>query len=627
MCGIAGILDVDASAAEEDLRCEVARMSATLAHRGPDDDGTWVDAPAGIALGFRRLSIIDVSPAGHQPMVSASGRYVIVFNGEVYNFEEIRRELVAGGRAPAFRGHSDTEVMLASLDAWGLEASLHRFVGMFAFALWDRTERTLSLVRDRVGVKPLYYAWTHHALLFASELKALTAHPRFDRTIDRDAVALFLRYGYVPAPCSIYASARKVLPGTVLRIGATRSSPTSSVYWSAREIAERGIAEPFTGHEQEAIAELDRTIEDAVRLRMIADVPLGVWLSGGIDSSMVASAMQRSSARPIKTFTVGVSDRRHDEAADARQIARHLGTDHTDVYVTPAEARDVVPLLPRLFDEPFADASQIPTCLVAALARRHVTVCLSGDGGDELFGGYDRYRWGRAIWKGSRWLPHVLRSMPARLTEGRPIGRFAKVAAMVASETGPELYERLVSFRIDSSRVVSGSRPGTTAFNDARQWAALPDVVDQMMYLDLLTYLPDDILVKVDRASMGVSLEVRQPLLDHRLVEFAWRLPRSMKVRRGRGKWILREALARHLPRSVVDRPKKGFEIPVGDWLRGPLREWAEALLADEAIRAEGYFDAKPIRRMWTEHTAGRANWDKPLWAILMFRAWSVDAC
>jgi asparagine synthase (glutamine-hydrolysing) len=643
MCGITGYLDTTCTTTPEDLEAIVTGMSDTMRHRGPDDSGTWVDAEAGAALGFRRLAIIDLSPAGHQPMVSASGRYVIVFNGEIYNFGALREELEGLGHS--FRGRSDTEVMLASFTQWGIEAATRRFVGMFGFALWDREERRLYLVRDRLGIKPIYYGWADKAFLFGSELKALRAHPAFESKIDRGALVLLLRHNYIPAPYSIYRGIYKLSAGAILSIGAGENSPTITPYWSAREITAQGTANPFTGTAEEAADELDVLLRDAISLRMVADVPLGAFLSGGIDSSTVVALMQAQSTRPVRTFSIGFHEAAYNEAGYAKSVAQHLGTDHTELYVTPEEAMAVIPRLPVLYDEPFADSSQIPTFLVSELARRHVTVSLSGDGGDELFTGYDRYAIGRAIWGKIGWMPRPMRelasagltALPASAWDRmlKPLGpilprearmrtgeRVYRLAEMLRVGDPQAMYLSLISHQQQpAALVVRGVEPPVIA-NDFARWSHLPEFTQQMMYLDLVTYLPGDILTKVDRASMGVSLEARVPLLDHRVVEFAWRLPLSMKVRDGKSKWLLRQVLYRYVPREMIERPKMGFGVPIASWLRGPLRDWAEALLDETRLQQEGYLNPEPIRKMWREHLTESRNEEYRLWDVLMFQAW-----
>ena len=614
-------------------------MARCIAHRGPDDAGEWVDERSGFALGFRRLSIVDLSPAGHQPMRSASGRYVLAFNGEVYNYEEIRRELVGEGAAPAFRGHSDTEVMLAAVEAWGVEKAVQRFVGMFAIALWDRESQSLHLIRDRMGVKPLYLGRAGDTILFASELKAFAAHPEFRGEIDRDALASYFRYAYVPAPLTVYRGVRKVMPGTIVTIAAGGETETTT-YWSAAIVAAAGAANPFRGGDGEAAERLDTLLRESVALRMIADVPLGVFLSGGVDSSLVTALMQAQASAPVKTFSIGFAEQGYNEAPHAAAVARHLGTSHTELIVTPEEAMAVIPKLPRMYDEPFADSSQIPTYLVSALARRSVTVSLSGDGGDELFGGYYRYFAGHRVWNMIRRVPRPLRSVAARslaamatprwdplfdrwmprgLRQNRAAERFQKLARILPSSSEEAMYFELVS---QWRNVVLGASEPALPLDDRARWPALVDPVERMMYFDQVSYLPDDILVKVDRASMAVSLEAREPLLDHRLVELAWTLPLSMKIRNGEGKWLLRKVLDRYVPRELMERPKMGFGVPVGKWLRGPLRDWAEALLDEQRLRAEGFLDAGAIRSAWTAHLAGRGDWQHFLWTALMFQAW-----
>lgn len=644
MCGIIGAI-------QDGLKSEqweglLQSMSDCLAHRGPDDAGIWCDAAVGVGLGHRRLSIVDLSPLGHQPMVSPSGRYYITYNGEVYNFHELREELKSLGHS--FRGNSDTEVILAAIEQWGLMGAVNRFIGMFAFALWDRKERVLHLVRDRLGIKPLYYGWAGQAFIFASELKALKVHPEFHGKIDRNALTLLVRHNYIPAPFSIYKNIYKLLPGHILTINLTGTGCNTVLkpYWTAKTVAEQGVANPFSGSDAEAIEHLEMLLQDAVKLRMVADVPLGAFLSGGVDSSTVVALMQAQSARPVKTFSIGFNEEDYNEAVYAKAVANHLGTDHTELYVTPEQAIAVIPKLPRLYDEPFSDSSQIPTFLISELARQHVTVSLSGDGGDELFFGYNRYKIGRDLWAKIKWIPAVgrkalagtLSAIPLNVLNvcfgwlspvlnkyGRPgaVGdKLQKLSEILNIDKPEMLYLRLLSHWKQPESLVFNAREPLTVITDYRQWAALPDFNQRMMYLDMVSYLPDDILVKVDRASMGVSLEVRVPLLDHRVVGFAWRIPLSMKIREGKGKWLLRQVLYKYVPKELIERPKMGFGVPIGHWLRGPLREWAEDLLNEDRLKREGYFRPEPIRKLWQEHLNGQRNWQYYLWDVLMFQAW-----
>ena len=630
MCGLAGFLGGRLGA--DDRRAAIGAMMDRIVHRGPDDAGEWLDDLSGVAIGFRRLSIVDLSPAGHQPMLSASGRYVLAFNGEVYNYEAIRRELILADRAPSFRGHSDTEVMLAAIEAWGVESAVQRFIGMFAIALWDRQERQLYLIRDRVGVKPLYYGTIRGTFFWASELKALHAHPEFEAEIDRDALGLYFRYMYVPAPFTIYEGIRKVMPGTMIAIK-PGGEPREIVYWSAAAVAERGYTNPFRGSEDEAADQLEALLRDAVGLRMIADVPLGVFLSGGIDSSIVTALMQAQSSAPVKTFSIGFVEEDFNEAVYAAKVAQHLGTRHTEMYVKPEEAMAVIPKLPSMYDEPFADSSQIPTHLVSALARQHVTVSLSGDGGDELFGGYHRYFLGQKAFNYISLVPRPLRRVAGRTMSSIPTSawdrvlrrqnrageRIHKLARIMTTSDQDAMYFELVAHPLN---VVHGARDRQLPLTDRTRWPKIDDPIARMMYFDLVSYLPDDILVKVDRASMAVSLEAREPLLDHRLIEFAWSLPLPMKVRVGKGKLLLRKVLSRYVPDELIERPKMGFGMPVGAWTRGPLRAWAESLLDERRLREDGILDAARIREMWRAHVEGSGDWQQYIWTVLMFQAW-----
>ena len=612
-------------------------MADALAHRGPDDADVWLDGTAGVALAHRRLAVIDLSAAGHQPMRSRSGRYVISFNGEIYNHQELRHRLDArSGPVAAWQGASDTESLLAAIEHFGLAAALRYAAGMFAFALWDRQERTLYLARDRLGEKPLYFGWQNGVFMFASELKALACHPSFAGMIDREALALYLRHNYIPWPWSIYQGIRKLAPGSFVKLAfGDESSPAGELpeeerYWSLREVIEAGRERPFEGDAGEAVEALHEVLRQAVVSQVVADVPLGAFLSGGIDSSTIAALMQACSSRPVRTFAIGFDDPRYDEAAHAKEVANHLGTDHTELYVTPQDALAVIPSLPVLYDEPFSDSSQIPTSLVSAMTRRHVTVALSGDGGDELFGGYTRYFRTRTLWKILGPVPNWMRRLyrgavaafPAHWGRGRMYDRACKVSDLLDFRMPEQLYLRLVSHWKSPASIVRHTSEPRTCLSDHGAWPDAPELESRLMGIDALTYLPDDILVKVDRAAMGVSLETRAPFLDHRVVEFAWRLPLAMKIREGESKWILRQVLYRHVPRNLVERPKMGFGVPLESWLRGPLEDWAESLLAESRLRDEGFFQPEPIRKRWAEHLDGSRRWDACIWDILMFQAW-----
>lgn len=644
MCGIAGTL-----AAGRGGEDHLWRMIACINHRGPDDCGIWFDPDCGAGLAHARLSIIDLSPAGHQPMTSVSGRYVLVFNGEIYNHLLLRAELTKSGRLLAYRGHSDTETILAGFEAWGIEGTVQRALGMFAFAVWDRDTRTLTLGRDRLGEKPLYYCWAGDAFLFGSELSALRSHPAFISEIDRDTVALLMRHSYIPAPWSIYRGVRKLAPGTLLTVRRGERDGMPVAYWQARQAVEAGNANSFQGTPNAAVDELERLLSDAVCGQMMTDVPLGAFLSGGVDSSTIVALMQKHSATPVKTFTIGFREAQYDEASHARAVAAHLGTDHTELYVTPEEALNVIPRLPTLYSEPFADSSQIPTFLLSELTRRHVTVSLSGDGGDELFAGYNRYVLGQRLWGTLSRLPRMLRRavargimsipaaswnrvagplqqlLPASLAQTNIGDKLFKGAGVLNAGSAADLYLKLVSQWDNPTTLVLGAVEPQTVVTDSSQHPDISDFVSSMMALDLMTYLPDDILVKVDRAAMGVSLETRVPFLDHRLVEFAWSLPLSYKLRDGVGKWPLRQVLYRHVPRSLIERPKMGFGVPIGPWLRGPLRNWAEDLLAEPRLRQDGFFDPSLVRQKWEEHLSGKRDWQYHLWNVLAFQAWYAE--
>jgi asparagine synthase (glutamine-hydrolysing) len=639
MCGIAGFF------APTPLRADAARVARAMGdrlwHRGPDGSDEWLDADAGIALAHRRLAIVDLSPAGRQPMTSADGRWVITFNGEIYNHLLLRRQLEDEGRAPVWRGHSDTETLVEAISAWGVDTTIRRTVGMFALALWDRAERALTLVRDRLGEKPLYYGVQNGVLLFGSELKALRAHPDFRSGIDPGALALLLRLGYIPAPWSIHENVFKLPPGTMLRLA--RPSDVAAApqpYWSVREAGIEGARNPLVLRDSEAVDRLDQLLRQSVDGQRMSDVPLGAFLSGGIDSTTTVAIMQALSSKPVRTFTIGVPDAALDESAEARAIARHLGTDHTELMVTAQEAQQVIPRLPTLYCEPFADPSQIPTFLVSQLARRDVTVALSGDAGDELFGGYDRYRWAQRVAS----VPRVLRRaggaalnalpaqawsalltpvsplLPRELRTGDRADRLRKLATVLSASSDDAVYQQMISFWPAGANPAAHGPELRTVFSDPP--CTQRDFETRMMMLDMRSYLPDDILVKVDRAAMAVSLETRVPMLDHRIVEFALRLPLHQKMRQGQGKWILRRLLDRYVPPSLMDRPKKGFGIPVHDWLRGPLRPWAEELLSEQRLRSSGLIDAAPVRALWRQHVEGRSDWGYRLWPVLMFEAW-----
>ena len=619
-------------------------MTDAIVHRGPDDRGTWVDEAAGLALGFRRLAVLDLSPSGHQPMLSRDERFVVTFNGEIYNHQDLRVELIGlGGR---FRGTSDTEVMLAAIERWGPEATFARLWGMFAIVLWDRQERTLWMARDRLGKKPLYYGWANGTFLWGSELKALRAHAACPTRISPAAQAAFLRFAYVPGPQCIYEGLQKLLPGAYARV-TPGEPPRITRYWDPRDVVEAGTRAPSTLDDASAVEELDHLLRDATRRRMVADVPLGAFLSGGIDSSAVVSLMQAESTRPVRTFTLGFDEAGYDEAQDARAVAAHLGTAHTELHVTAEDARAVIPRLGRMFDEPFADSSQIPTFLVAQMARRDVTVAVSGDGGDEVFGGYNRYLFAPNVVARTAGVPGWARQAAGRLltsvtpatwdAAGRIGGRVSgalrqkalgdklhKLGAAIAASDPDDLYLSLVSQWQTPPTTWREGEP-CALLRDRRVHAVAPGFVERMMLLDTMTYLPDDILAKVDRASMAASLEARAPLLDHRVVEWAWRQPLDRRIRAGQGKWALRQVLRKYVPDALVDRPKAGFAIPVHTWLRGPLRPWAEALLTESALRDAG-LDPAPIRRAWQEHVSGRANHLPRLWTVLMWQAWRAEA-
>ena len=642
MCGIAGY--VGPVAASEAATTVLKAMTDAISYRGPDDYGAWVDAALGVGLAHRRLSIVDLSPAGHQPMVSASGRFVIVYNGEIYNHSALGKELLESDAALTFVGHSDTEIMLAAFERWGVIGALQRFNGMFAFALFDRQERRLHLSRDRIGEKPLYYTTMNGSFVFGSELKALKRHPVWRSEIDPEGLLALLRYGYVRGDKSIYLDVFKVQPGTcvTLNLEDDRLSISSEQYWSAAEVIDAGLARPLAVGDDEALAQLEDLLTDAVKLRMVADVPLGAFLSGGIDSSTVVALMQRVSSRPVRTFSIGFGEKRFNEADSARAVARFLGTDHTELYVTPRDCLDVIPKLPSMYDEPFADSSQIPTYLVSRLARQHVTVSLSGDGGDELFCGYERYGIVDNLSRGLERMPRVLRMaaaagiravpmaawdilgspLPERISAGRTGDRVYKLAELFRLDRFSEIFDSVLKLWQAPEEILAHPPLAHGFGNEHEVLHTTGSRYEQMMAFDLRTYLPGDILVKMDRASMAVSLEARIPLLDHRIVEYAWRLPMTFKRRNGVSKWLLRRLLHTLIPRELVERPKQGFGVPIELWLRGELREWTLDLLAPETIKRDGFFNASAISRYLEEHISGRRSWAAQLWAVLMFQAW-----
>lgn len=646
MCGFTGYLAANPGLTAPDAQHVLQYMANAIEHRGPDSDGYWADPAAGIGLAHRRLAIVDLSPAGAQPMASVSGRYVLAFNGEIYNHLRLREALAHDDKvAAAWRGHSDTETLLEGFDAWGIEGTLQRAIGMFAVAVWDRAERVLTLARDRLGEKPLYYGWQGQGggavFLFGSELSALRRHPAFTAEVSRDALALYMRHNCIGGEHSIYSGIRKLAPGHLLSVSLARPEPQVRAWWSGADVAVKGVAQPFAGSPGQAVDALEALLRDAVAQQMMADVPLGAFLSGGIDSSTVVALMQAQSSRPVRTFSMGFHEEGYNEAEHAKAVAQHLGTDHTEMYVTAQQALDVIPKLPTLYSEPFADSSQIPTFLVSQMARQHVTVSLSGDAGDELFCGYTRYQMTAGLWGKVSRLPRPLRQLAAGLITALPPGawdkldglllsslgarvgdRLHKGAALLGSRSVADLYRGMVSHWADPASVVLGARePATVLAGAAPDLQGLGDV-ERMMAMDMLSYLPDDILAKVDRAAMGVSLETRVPFLDHRVVEFAWSLPLNYKLRDGVTKWPLRQVLYRYVPKELIERPKMGFGVPIDHWLRGPLRDWAESLLSESRLAQEGFFNPTPIRQKWAEHLSGQRNWQYHLWDVLMFQAW-----
>lgn len=626
MCGFLGVLiNTSTSKCPSNKLFFVDKMISSLRQRGPDDSGSWFDAQMGIALGHARLAIMDLSPAGCQPMTSAGDRFVIAFNGEIYNHLDLRNQLESQGSAPSWRGHSDTETLLACFSAWGIESTLKATIGMFALALWDKQERKLTLARDRLGEKPLYWGWCGETLLFGSELKALKAYPNFNAEVDRGALSLLLRYNYIPAPYTIYQGIEKLPAGQYVQIkkGQGRADVQVKAYWQLSQAIEYGLANQFKGTDAQATDSLEQAIRQAVDGQMLSDVPLGAFLSGGVDSSTVVALMQQQSKQPVRTFAIGFDEPGYNEARYAKEVAQYLGTDHTELYVSAKDALDLVPRLPHIYCEPFADSSQLPTFLVSRMAKQHVTVALSGDGGDELFGGYNPYQFAPQVWHKLKTLPLPLRQIACRLVSGLPLpDKLEKLLCVFPAKSKEQFYQILVSHWEKTEQLVIGGKEYPTLINSPEQWPKADSFEHWMMAMDAGQYMVDDILVKVDRAAMANSLETRVPLLDHRVVELAWQLPLHMKIRDGVGKWVLREVLYRHVPREMIERPKKGFSVPLGHWLRGPLRDWAEALLNKQRLEQEGYFNSGVVRRVWTDHLQGKRDYARKLWGVLMFQAW-----
>ncbi|WP_323024135.1 asparagine synthase (glutamine-hydrolyzing) [Castellaniella sp.] len=623
MCGFAGILSNEPSRALELSRACLEKMAVALTHRGPDDRGFWQDPSINFSVVHQRLSISDLSSAGHQPMTSLCGRYVLAFNGEIYNHAEIRSSLDSDFGGCVWRGRSDTEVLLTALVNWGLERTLTSIRGMFAFALWDRKQQVLVLARDRMGEKPLYWGWQGRSLLFGSELKALAACPDFNGRVDRGSLALLLRYNYIPAPHSIYQGIHKLPPGHYVIVTLGNQQATPKCYWDYRTVVRKGLDAPFMGAEQQAVDLLESLLTSSLSGQMEADVPLGAFLSGGIDSSLVVALMQQQAARSIHTYAIGFEGKAFDEAPYALAVAKHLGADHTELYVTERDALDVVPNLAHIYCEPFADSSQIPTFLVSRMARKYVTVALTGDGGDELFGGYTPYQFMPKIWRVLRLVPKSLRQGLARTLLHLPVPqKIEKLLSISGALNREELYWRMRSHWLNPESVVRESNEPDSLLHNPSDWRFIEPFETWMMAMDAQDYMIDDVLVKVDRAAMANSLETRVPLLDHRIVEFSASLPLSLKIRSGQGKWILRQLLYKYVPQALVDRPKAGFMVPLGSWLRGPLREWAENLLSEHRLKDGAYFNVTPIRHAWNEHLQGQRDRSGQLWSILMFQAW-----
>jgi asparagine synthase (glutamine-hydrolysing) len=644
MCGFVGILNLSNYAS--DAEQVVTKMLNAIRHRGPNDAGVWIASGAGVALGHRRLSIVDLSPAGHQPMKSSCGRWVIAFNGEIYNHQSLRKELQSHGWSGGWRGHSDTEVLLAAFSMYGVNKALEKCVGMFAFALWDNSEQMLIMARDRVGEKPIYYGWLDDTFIFGSELAALYRHPQWRGEINRDALALMMRHNYIPAPYSIFSNILKLQPGCILRLPSKVKEPIIERYWSASEVATNGERNQFNGTTEEATEQLEKLLKQSISGQMMADVPLGAFLSGGVDSSTVVALMQSMSSQPVRTFTIGFHEEGYNEALHAKALAAHLGTDHNELYVSPQQALDVIPKLPSIYSEPFSDSSQIPTFIVSHLAKQSVTVALSGDGGDELFSGYSRYTISDKLWSQLSWMPRILRTVvanslqalspnmwniclskflkiaPAKYRFANPGDKIYKLANILSLNTEIEVYKQLVSHWQIPTDLVLGAVEPATMLTGLEKMPSLDNFIRRMMYLDTVSYLPDDILVKVDRASMAVSLETRLPLIDHRIIEFVSSLPIDLLRRDGQSKWPLRQVLYRYVPRSLIERPKMGFGVPIDSWLRGPLREWGEALIDKNRLDSEGYFNSNMVSTLWKQHQSKERNWQYLLWDVLSFQAW-----
>ena len=646
MCGINGFYSLSSFISDD----VISKMNLAISHRGPDSNGFWSDKESGIFFGHSRLSIIDLSAAGNQPMKSNSGRFILTYNGEIYNHLEIRKELEESSSDIKWKGNSDTETLLEAIDFWGTEMTLKKIQGMFAFGLWDQKKRCLILARDRIGEKPLYFGWqgegNNKTFLFGSELKALKAHPEFSPKINRNAIALQLRHNYIPAPHSIYKDIYKLQPGHYLILKESDLKrnllPDSKTYWSLTETVFSGNKNQLTINESYIQEDLEKHLQSSVRKQMISDVPLGAFLSGGIDSSSIVALMQSQSTYPVKTFTIGFNEDEYSEARHAKKIAEYLGTDHTELYVSSKKAIEVIPKLPNIYDEPFSDSSQIPTFLISQLAKKDVKVALSGDGGDELFCGYNRYIMGEKFWNIFRLMPQSFRKFFASGLQSISTQDWTKIskllpglkkysnfgdkihkgANVLKANTSHELYYMLCSHWQNPTEAVMNSEEPDTLLTKFKPELEGLNNQQQMMVLDFLTYLPDDILVKVDRAAMASSLETRIPFLDHNLIEYVWRISHSLKFKKGEGKWILKQILNKYIPKHLTERPKMGFGIPINTWLRGPLRDWAENLLDQKKLQQDGYFNSKLIRNKWTEHLSGKRDWQYDLWSILMFKAW-----